>query len=126
MRNTYLKNDTKKDNLILKRGDVFYANLVENGSIQGGIRPVIIISNDMNNKFSTVVHVIPVTSKVKKKLPVHVLINKNNIFSSDSQALVEQLTTINKNDLCEKKGSLPKDIIEKIETAIRIQLGFAA
>lgn len=122
-RNTY-----SAENLIVKRGDVFYANLPVYGSVQGGVRPVVIISNDMNNRFSPTVQIIPLTSKGKKKnLPVHVGIGAiDSVLGKESQALVEQLTTVDKSVLMDKKGSLPKDVIHAIETAIRIQFGFAA
>ena len=65
------------DNLIVKRGDVFYANLVGYGCVQGGLRPVVIISNDTNNKFSNIVQIVPLTSQLKKcDLPVHVYISE--------------------------------------------------
>lgn len=116
------------ENLIVKRGDVFYADLPVVGSVQGGVRPVVIISNDMNNRYSPTVQIIPLTSKGKKKnLPVHVCIEaKENVLGKESQALVEQLTTVDKSVLMDKKGSLPKAVIHAIETAIRIQFGFAA
>lgn len=116
------------ENLIVKRGDVFYANLPVYGSVQGGVRPVVIISNDMNNRFSPTVQIIPLTSQGKKRnLPVHVSIDvEKNVLGKESQALVEQLTTVDKSVLMNKKGSLPKDVINAIETAIRIQFGFAA
>lgn len=96
--------------------------------MQGGVRPVIIISNDMNNRFSPTVQIIPLTSKGKKRnLPVHVSIGAiENVLERESQALIEQLTTVDKAVLGIKKGSLPKDVISEIETAIRIQFGFAA
>lgn len=121
-------NTYNAENLIVKRGDVFYANLPICGSVQGGVRPVVIISNDMNNRFSPTVQIIPLTSKGKKKnLPVHVCIGAGeNVLGKESQALVEQLTTVDKSVLMNKKGSLPKAVIHAIETAIRIQFGFAA
>lgn len=116
------------DNLIVKRGDVFYANLVGYGCVQGGLRPVVIISNDTNNKFSNIVQIVPLTSQLKKcDLPVHVYISEiKGVLTKDSLALVEQIQTIDKSSLESKKGSLPTNIIDKICAAIRIQFGFAA
>lgn len=117
----------RTNNLIVKRGDIFYADLPVYGSVQGGCRPVVIISNDMNNKFSPTVQIIPLTSQQKKKnLPVHVCIDEiEGMLAKKSQALVEQLTTVDKCVLMSKKGSLSTAIINQIESAIRIQFGFA-
>lgn len=109
------------------RGDVFYATLTGDGSIQYGIRPVIIVSNEMNNKHSPTVNVVPLTSKIGKKLlPVHVNIdpNEENGLKMCSVVLGEQLTIINKTSLKGKKiGCVSNSIMEKIQNAIQIQLG---
>lgn len=119
---------SRNNNLIVKRGDAFYANLVGYGCVQGGLRPVVIISNDTNNKFSNIVQIVPLTSQLKKcDLPVHVYISEiKGVLTKDSLALVEQIQTIDKSSLESKKGSLPTNIIDKICAAIRIQFGFAA
>lgn len=120
---------TKRDNtenLIMKRGGVFYADLPVRGSVQGRVRPAVIISNDLNNMFSPTVQIIPLTSKTKKKeLPVHVGID-GKVLGREPQVLIEQPPSVDKAVLIGRKGSLPKETIRVIETAIRIQFGFAA
>lgn len=109
---------------MIRRGDVFYANLNGEGSIQGGKRPVIVISNDMNNRYSPTLHIIPCTAKRKKRnLPVHVYLEHENFFTIPTMALAEQLIVINNTSLAEKIGSLSNQSLRTVEKAIQIQLG---
>lgn len=96
---------SRQNNLIVKRGDVFYADLVGYGSVQGGMRPVIIISNDKNNRFSSVVQIVPLTSQMKKcDLPVHVCIDEiKGVLAKKSLALIEQMQTVDKSVLIARR-----------------------
>lgn len=110
--------------IIIKRGEVYLTNLGNReGSIQSGIRPVIIISNDMNNKFSPTINVLPVTSKTKNNIPVHVGIGEHEGLKQKSTILVEQVLTINKNELKERMGKCSRYKMYEIEKAIMLQNG---
>mgnify|MGYP001768838948 CR=1 FL=1 len=82
-------------------GGIYLADLGEGkGFIQGGIRPVVVISNQANNKFAPIVNILPITSsKTKKNMPVHVDIDKECGLLTDSVVLTEQIQTINKTQL---------------------------
>jgi len=107
-----------------KRGDIFWAKLGEEteGSLQTGARPVLIVSNDKANEFSSVITIIPITSKMKKKLPTHVLIKECGL-EKPSIALAEQITSINKERLERKIGSIQQTVyVRLVKKAIEIQL----
>lgn len=108
-----------------KRGDIFWAELGENaeGSLQAGARPVLVVSNDKANEFSPVITVIPITSKmVKANLPTHVLIEACGL-KKPSIALAEQITSINKDKLDRKIGSIQRTVYAGlVRKAIQIQL----
>lgn len=112
--------------MVIRRGDVFYADLSPViGSEQGGVRPVLIIQNDIGNKYSPTVIVAAITSQINKaKLPTHVEITGTDIgLSKDSVILLEQVRTIDKKRLREKIGHLESDIMEKVNEAIQISMG---
>ena len=113
-----------KDKKIL-RGDMFYANLGRGiGSEQKGYRPVLVIQNDVGNKFSPTVIVAAITSKMTKaKLPTHVKIDcdKCNIIK-DSIILLEQLRTIDKKRLKDKVCHLDSEMLKIVEKALLISL----
>lgn len=112
--------------MIVKRGDIYYANLSPVvGSEQGGHRPVLVIQNDVGNKYSPTVIVGAITSQISKaKLPTHVEINaKQYNLEKDSVVLLEQLRTIDKRRLKEKVTHLSDDIMNKVDEAIKISLG---
>jgi mRNA interferase MazF len=112
--------------MVVKRGDVFYANLSPViGSEQGGHRPVLIIQNDVGNKYSPTVIVAAITSQISKaKLPTHVEVNARNFsLEKDSVILLEQLRTIDKRRLKEKVTHLSEDVMDKVDEAVRISLG---
>ena len=95
--------------MIIKRGDMFYADLSPViGSEQGGIRPVLIIQNDTGNRYSPTVIAAAITSQTgKSKLPTHIEItSKENGLKSDSVVLAEQIRTIDKSRLKEKIGHI--------------------
>ncbi|WP_296128403.1 type II toxin-antitoxin system PemK/MazF family toxin [uncultured Anaerococcus sp.] len=109
----------------VRRGDLFYADLSPVvGSEQGGVRPVIVVQNDVGNKYSPTIIVAPVTSQMNKaKLPTHVKIKGNKYgLPKNSVALMEQLRTIDKKRLREKIGSFSNDIMNKINEAMSISL----
>lgn len=107
----------------VNRGDIFYAHLTGAGSVQSGLRPVIVISNDKNNKFSSIITVVPCTTKIKN-LPVHVDMSDGCGFTKKSQALCEQVAAIPKESLDGKIGKATEYDMKKIERAMLIQLGF--
>lgn len=113
--------------MIIKRGDMFYADLSPViGSEQGGIRPVLIIQNDMGNKYSPTVIAAAITSqKSKNKLPTHIEINSENSgLKSDSIVLTEQIRTIDKSRLREKIGHIDDiSVIHKINNALGVSFG---
>lgn len=106
---------------VIRKGDVYYADLIGFGSQQNGIRPVVIYSNNTNNTFSTTLNVIPMTAELKD-LCVHVRI-KGCGLKSESTALVEQITTINKSQLKNKIGRLSSNYLDLIDNAIDVQFG---
>ena len=111
--------------MIIKRGDIFYADLRPVvGSEQGGVRPVLIIQNDMGNRHSPTVICAAITSKMNKaKLPTHVEIDANRYqLVKDSVILLEQVRTIDKSRLRERVCHLDNEILEKINKALLISL----
>jgi len=112
--------------MVVKRGDIYYANLSPVvGSEQGGHRPVLVIQNDVGNKYSPTVIVVAITSQISKaKLPTHVEISsKNSKLEKDSVILLEQLRTIDKRRLKEKVTHLSEDVMSMIDEAIKVSLG---
>ena len=111
----------------IKRGDIFLANLEPiKGSEQGGIRPVLIIQNDISNKHSPVTIIAAITSKIfEKEFPTNVfLLKKDSKLDRDSTVLLNQIRTIDKSRLTQKIGSLEVYIINKVNLALKISLGF--
>ena len=111
-----------------KRGDIFFASLTKDGSVQGGTRPVLIIQNDIGNKNSPNVSVIPITSKQKAMyMPTHVVIQSGDDtgLDVDSTALVENILTIPKNRLLSRLGNISKVQLNRIQSAILVQFGMA-
>lgn len=108
----------------VKRLDLWNANLGRNrGSVQGGERPVVVLGNDRGNKYSPVVIVAPVTSKVKKPLPTHVRIGADEAgLFDDSIILLEQIMTIPKDQLDFKITSLSEKFQAPIKSALAISL----
>mgnify|MGYP003415105715 FL=1 len=111
--------------MVIKRGDIFYADLRPVvGSEQGGIRPVLIIQNDTGNKHSPTVICAAITSQIhKSKLPTHVELDacRYNIVK-DSVILLEQLRTIDKKRLKDKVCHLDNEIIDQVNHALSISL----
>jgi len=111
---------------MVKRGDIFYADLSPVvGSEQGGIRPVIIIQNDIGNKYSPTIIVAAITSQINKaKLPTHVEISSEEYgLNKDSVVLLEQIRTVDKKRLKEKIGHMTEKDIQKVDEALLISMG---
>lgn len=108
----------------VQRGDIFYADLSPVvGSEQGGIRPVLIIQNDVGNKYSPTTIVAAITSQMNKtKLPTHIRIEQGVGLPKNSIVLMEQIRTIDKKRLQEKIGSISERNMEDIVSALKISL----
>ncbi len=113
-----------KENHEIKRGDIYYADLNPvRGSEQGGVRPVIVLQNDVGNKHSSTTIIAPVTSSHDKaKLPTHVEISGNGL-SKHSLVLLEQIQTRDKCRFYNYIGHLDESTMLRIEEAVRISLG---
>ena len=113
-------------NLEIKRGDLYYADLSPVvGSEQGGVRPVLIIQNDIGNKYSPTVIIAAITSQINKaKLPTHIEISANEYgLNKDSVILLEQIRTIDKKRIREKIGCLDDNVMLKVDNGLQISLG---
>lgn len=109
-----------------RKGDIFLANLEPiKGYEQGGIRPVIIIQNNISNKHSPVIIIAAITSKsFEKEFSTNVFLSKKNSgLPKDSTILLNQIRTIDKRRLLKKIGNLDSFFIEKIDIALKISLG---
>lgn len=114
------------NNLIVKRGDVYYADLSPViGSEQGGVRPVLIVQNDLGNKYSPTVVVSAITSQINKaKLPTHIEISAKDFgLPRDSVVLLEQIRTIDKKRLKEKIGKFNNTLMAEVDECLKISLG---
>ncbi|MBQ9097745.1 MAG: type II toxin-antitoxin system PemK/MazF family toxin [Clostridia bacterium] len=112
--------------MIVKRGDIYYADLSPViGSEQGGVRPVLIVQNDVVNKYSPTVIAAAITSQINKaKMPTHIEIGAENYgLNKDSVILLEQIRTIDKQRLREKIGRLSDDLMDGVDRAIGISFG---
>lgn len=110
----------------MKRGDVFFADLSPVvGSEQGGTRPVLVIQNDIGNRFSPTVIIAAITAQIQKaKLPTHVEIDaKKYGFERDSVILLEQLRTIDKSRLTDRITQLDAKVMHEVDIALGISLG---
>lgn len=114
----------KNNQPIVYRGEIYYADLSPVvGSEQGGLRPVVIIQNDMGNTHAPTTIVAPITSRMgKKPLPTHILFCGCGL-AKDSVILMEQIRTIDKSRLKQKMGSLPPEKLEAVDMAIKVSLG---
>lgn len=111
--------------MIIRRGDIYYADLRPVvGSEQGGVRPVLIIQNDVGNKHSPTVICAAITSKMNKaKLPTHIELDSHRYeMVKDSVVLLEQLRTIDKKRLKDKVCHLDQDIMEKVNRGLLVSL----
>lgn len=111
---------------MVKRGDVYFADLSPVvGSEQGGVRPVLVIQNDIGNRFSPTVIVAAITAQIQKaKLPTHVEIDAEKYnFERDSVILLEQIRTIDKQRLTDKITNLDETMMSRVDEALQISLG---
>ena len=110
----------------VKRGELYYADLSPVvGSEQGGIRPVLVVQNDVGNKYSPTVIAAAVTSRINKaKLPTHIELPSADGLAKDSVILLEQIRTLDKRRLKERIGELPPEAMTRVNRAILISLGF--
>jgi mRNA interferase MazF len=114
--------------MIVRRGDIYYADLSPVvGSEQGGIRPVLIIQNDVGNRFSPTVIAAAITSqRGKAKLPTHILVNAAKTgLSKDSIVLLEQVRTLDKQRLKERMGTLDPQSMTRVDQALSVSFGLA-
>jgi mRNA interferase MazF len=112
----------------VKRGDIYYADLSPVvGSEQGGMRPVLIIQNDVGNRYSPTVIAAAITSRMgKTRLPTHIDIYAEKAgLAKDSVVLLEQVRTLDKRRLKEKMGHLDENIMNEINSAIAISFGLS-
>ncbi len=112
--------------MIVKRGDIYYADLSPVvGSEQGGVRPVLIIQNDVGNKYSPTVIATAITSQINKaKMPTHIELDANEYgLSKDSVVLAEQIRTIDKRRLKEKIGHIDEELMTRVNEALEISFG---
>ena len=110
----------------IKRGDIYYADLSPVvGSEQGGIRPVLIVQNDVGNKYSPTVIAAAITSRTdKNKMPTHIDVGAVEYgLERDSVILLEQIRTLDKKRLREKMGHLDESVMNKVNSAISVSFG---
>ena len=120
--------------MTIKRGDIFYADLSPVvGSEQGGLRPVLIVQNDIGNRYSPTVIAAAITSKLgKNKLPTHIDVLRSETvdvdalgLAKDSVILLEQIRTLDKRRLKEKMGHLDERLMRRVDDAITISFGLS-
>ena len=112
----------------IRRGDIFYADLSPViGSEQGGVRPVLIVQNDIGNKYSPTVIAAAITSQTgKTRLPTHIEVLASAGLAKDSVILLEQIRTIDKRRLKEKMGHLDEGVMAQVNEAISVSFGLSA
>ena len=115
----------RKQTLLVKRGEVYWADLSQGiGSEQAGVRPVVIVQNDVGNRFSTTVIVACISSQIQKgKLPTHIEVGKKYGLEKDSVVLCEQLKTIDKVRLKERITCFNPTVMSAINQAILVSVG---
>lgn len=105
----------------VKRGDLLMVNFGNNvGSVQGGVRPAIVVQNNIGNKFSPTILVIPITSKSKNNLPTHVYLNEKDGLDKPSTAMTEQVSTIDKKQIVNKIGRISPMKMKQVNKALMI------
>ena len=113
---------------MVKRGEVYFADLSPVvGSEQGGVRPVLVVQNDVGNKYSPTVIVAAITAKIQKaKMPTHVEVSaEKHGLERDSVVLLEQIRTIDKQRLKDKVTQLDYQLMQKVDEALEISVGLA-
>lgn len=110
----------------INKGDIYYANMNETvGSEQSGVRPVIVVQNDIGNKYSQTVIIVPMTSQIDSKMnqPTHYYLKAFGNIRFNSIVLTEQIRAIDKQRLIEKIGNINYKIMQEIDEKIMIALG---
>ncbi|MBQ2886080.1 MAG: type II toxin-antitoxin system PemK/MazF family toxin [Alphaproteobacteria bacterium] len=112
----------------IKRGDILYIDLGQHGnsSVQSGMRPCIVLSNNISNRYSTTLCVCPFSGKIKEN-PVHVKVKPSDVkgyFLKESDCLAEQIVTVDKRQIVSKVGHIPEDsdVMKAISKAVCMQL----
>lgn len=108
----------------IKRGDIYFVDFDATiGSVQSGLRPVVVIQNNIGNKHSTTLIVATITSKSKKKreMPTYIVVNVDGL-AKESIIQLEQITTVDKQQILEFVGEIPIEIMEQVDKAIKISL----
>ena len=111
---------------MVKRGEIYYADLSPViGSEQGGIRPVLVVQNDVGNRYSPTVIAAAITSKQDKaKMPTHIELDaRDHGLARDSVVLLEQVRTLDKKRLRERMGHVEEHVMNKVDTAIAVSFG---
>ena len=111
---------------MIKRGELYYADLSPVvGSEQGGVRPVLIVQNDVGNKYSPTIIAVAVTSRMDKaRLPTHIAVDTTCGLPKDSVVLTEQVRTLDKRRLKDRIGVLDDRMMKKVNAALMVSLGF--
>ena len=112
---------------MVRRGEIYYADLSPVvGSEQGGVRPVLVVQNNVGNRYSPTVIAAAITSKLDKaKLPTHIALAADSCgLAQNSVVLLEQIRTIDKQRLKEKIGELPAVTMARVNEALLVSLGF--
>ncbi|MCL2086837.1 MAG: type II toxin-antitoxin system PemK/MazF family toxin [Oscillospiraceae bacterium] len=115
--------------MYIKRGEIYYADLSPViGSEQGGMRPVLIVQNDVGNRHSPTVIAAAITSqKEKSRLPTHIALNSHHCgLAKDSVVLLEQVRTLDKKRLKERMGELDRGSMHKVDSALSVSFGLNA
>lgn len=107
----------------VKRGELYLINLTGQGSEQNGLRPVVVLQNDVGNRFSPTTVVVPLTSQNKKNVPTHVNLAPEDGVAKPSTALCEQPMSVDKTRLIKRIGALNENKIEDINKKILFNLG---
>lgn len=108
----------------IKRGDIFFVDFgMTVGSVQGRLRPVVVIQNDTGNKHSPTLIVATITSKANKKrqMPTHIVFNMDGL-TRESIVQLEQITTIDKQQLINYVGAMPETTMKQIDNAVKVSL----
>ncbi|MBR3840858.1 MAG: type II toxin-antitoxin system PemK/MazF family toxin [Erysipelotrichales bacterium] len=110
--------------MIVHRGEIYYANLSPYiGCEQGGVRPVVVIQNEIGNRYSHTVIIAPISTKLTKHpIPTHVVL-PDNVLEKQSMVLLEQIRTIDKSRIIKYVSSLESDVMSVIDQALKISLG---
>ena len=115
--------------MTVRRGDIFYADLSPVvGSEQGGVRPVLVVQNDIGNRYSPTVIAAAITSKINKaKLPTHIELDAQSYgLVKDSIIMMEQIRTIDKKRLKEKIGHLDSAVMQRVDEALNVSFGIGS